>query len=181
MSNVWFISDTHFCHNKEFVWKDRGYDNVEKMNIDLINKWNSSIEYNDIVYHLGDVMLNNDDEGMRILSRLNGDIHIILGNHDTEKRRKLYESIPMNVVDVSYADLFRVNKHINFYLSHYPTMTANFDDCKKLWNLSGHTHTADRFALKQHQIYNVGVDAHNGYPVNLDEIIEDIRRLRRGV
>ena len=178
MSKIWFTSDTHFCHDKEFVWKNRGYSSVEKMNIDLINKWNASVEYDDTVYHLGDVMLNNNDEGIKILSRLNGNIHIILGNHDTEKRKMLYESIPMNVVDVLYADLFHVNKHRTFFLSHYPSLVANFDDNKRVWNLSGHTHTTDRFALKQNQVYNVGIDAHDGYPVQLEEIIEDLRKLR---
>jgi len=180
MSNIWFISDTHFCHEKEFLWQPRGYKSVYQMNLDLMDKWNCSIGEKDTIYHLGDVMLNDNEEGMRILSCLKGNIHIILGNHDSLKRVELYKQLP-NVVDIAYADMLYINKHINFYLSHYPTLVANFDDYKKLWNLSGHTHTTDKFALKQHQIYNVGVDAHNGYPVNLDEIIEDIRRLRRGI
>ena len=180
MSNIWFISDTHFCHDKEFVWKTRGYNCVEEMSADLTTKWNSVVAPNDIVYHLGDIMLKDNKMGMRIFNTLNGQIHIILGNHDTDKRIALYQEAS-NVVDIKYADLLRINRHIKFYLSHYPTMVANFDDYKKLWNLSGHTHTTDRFALKQHQIYNVGVDAHNGYPVNLEEIIEDIRRVRNGI
>ena len=176
---IYFSSDLHFNHDKEFIWEDRGYRSVTEMNNDIIHKWNSVITDDDIVYLLGDVMLNDFNAGLECLMKLKGHIHIIRGNHDTDKRVEFYYTCP-NIEDIKYADMIKDGKY-KFYLSHYPTMVANFDDVKKLWNLSGHTHTADRFALKQHQIYNVGVDAHNGYPVNLDEIIEDIRRLRRGV
>ena len=72
----------------------------------------------------------------------------------------------------------KVSKHRTFFLSHYPSLVANFEDNKRVWNLSGHTHTIDRFAFKENQVYNVGVDAHNCRPVQLEEIIEDLRKLR---
>ena len=164
-------------HDKEFVWKNRGYKNVYEMNLDLMTKWNATVNADSEVYLLGDVMLNDTEEGMRILQNLKGNIHIIAGNHDTAKRLKLYQE-SQNIVDIKYADLLRISKRSTFYLSHYPTMMTNINDRKKIWCLSGHTHTIDKFALKEHQIYNIGVDAHNGFPVSIEEVLEDLRRLK---
>ena len=180
MSNIWFTSDTHFCHDKLFIWQNRGYNSIEAMNADLINKWNSIVGKNDIVYHLGDVVLNDTVSGLEILSTLNGRIHIIAGNHDTDQRLALYQTLP-NVDEISFANRLKISKRHTFFLSHYPSLIANFDDHKKIWNLSGHTHTTDKFALKQSQVYNVGVDAHNGFPVNIDDIRNDIIKLQRGI
>jgi len=63
----------------------------------------------------------------------------------------------------------------SFYLSHYPTLVANKDDKKFLWNLSGHTHSKNKFEYGQYHVYNVAVDAHNCYPVSIEEIIKDIK------
>ena len=42
MSNIWLISDTHLGHNKEFVWKARGFDSVWDMNNAIIERWNEN-------------------------------------------------------------------------------------------------------------------------------------------
>ena len=68
----------------------------------------------------------------------------------------------------------------HFYLSHYPTLTANLDDSKPLRartiNLCGHSHATDPFAdWEKGCIYHCEVDAHNGFPVSLDTIIKDMK------
>ena len=113
-----------------------------------------------------------------MLSQLNGKIHIILGNHCTETRRRMYETLPQ-VVSISYADMIHYRKY-HFYLSHYPTLTANLDDNKPLRartiNLCGHSHATDSFVdWEKGCIYHCEVDAHNGFPVSLDTIIEDMK------
>ena len=57
MSNIWLISDTHLGHDKEFVWKARGFDSVWDMNNAIIERWNEVVKYDDVVYHLGDVII----------------------------------------------------------------------------------------------------------------------------
>jgi calcineurin-like phosphoesterase family protein len=61
------------------------------MNDEIVRRWNEVVAPDDDVYHLGDVMLNDNDLGLKLLKSLKGNIHIVLGNHDTEKRIKLYE------------------------------------------------------------------------------------------
>ena len=83
MSNIWLISDTHLGHNKTFIWKARGFDSVWDMNNAIIERWNEVVKYDDIVYHLGDVMMGDLDAGIKLVKQLNGKIRLAIGNHDS--------------------------------------------------------------------------------------------------
>lgn len=176
---IWLSSDYHFCHNKPFLYEPRGFNNVWDMNKDIIEKHNSCVNMIDDVYILGDLMLNNNEEGLKCIKQLKGSLHIILGNHCTDTRIELYKTC-YNIVEIVYAT--RLNyKGYHFYLSHYPTFCSNFDDNKSLKsktiNLCGHSHITDPFGdWNRGVIYHVEVDAHNCYPVLLDNIINDINK-----
>lgn len=178
---IYVTSDLHLNHRREFIYAARGYSSVEEMNKDLITKFNNTVTNEDEVYILGDLCLGGADsliDNFKMLSQLNGNIHIILGNHDTETRRRMYETLSQ-VVSISYADIIHYRKY-HFYLSHYPTLTANLDDNKPLRartiNLCGHSHATDPFAdWEKGCIYHCEVDAHNGFPVSLDTIIKDMK------
>ena len=43
MSNIWITSDTHFGHDKDFIWKERGYCSIQEHDEDLIKKWNEHV------------------------------------------------------------------------------------------------------------------------------------------
>lgn len=177
MSNIWITSDTHFCHNKDFIYKSRGYSDIEEMNKDLIDKWNSIVNEDDEIYHLGDIMLGKLEDGMICLRELKGCIHIIRGNHDSDGRIAAYMN-SWNIIDVVYADVIKFHKR-HIYLSHYPTLCANYDDYKRFAtiNCCGHLHTTDKFAdMDKGLIYHCEVDAHNGYPILLDQILNDIHK-----
>lgn len=179
---IYFSSDFHFNHNKEFVWKARGYSSVEEMNNVIIDKFNSLISPEDDAYILGDLCLggaDNLDKSKECIENLNGKIHIILGNHCTNNRIKMYKQCKNVEEVIGYAYMLKYNKY-HFYLSHYPTLTSNLDDDKPLKarviSLCGHSHATDRWAdWDKGLIYHVEVDAHNCYPVLLDDIIEEIK------
>ena len=42
-------------------------------------------------------------------------------------------------------------------------------------NLFGHTHQTSNFYKGDPWMYHVGVDSHDGYPISLDQVLEDIR------
>ena len=181
MSRVFVTSDTHFCHDRDFVWGKRGFESVEAMNAAIIKNWNSVVKPEDTVFLLGDVMLNNNEEGLRCLKQLNGTIFIAIGNHDTTERIVLYEQCH-NVEAVEFA--FRLKGDgFNLYLSHYPTKTSNCDGDKPLKrrviNLCGHVHTDDPLIELNNGelIYHCEMDAHNCTPVLLSDILDEIKRL----
>ena len=180
MRDIFFTSDTHFCHKQEFLWGPRGFSNVEEMNEAIIERWNKVVKPEDIVYHLGDTMLNDNEKGIECFKRLNGQIFIIWGNHDTQNRTNaLFEECRHKLLGGWYAFVIKHGKH-SIYLSHYPTLTSNFDDKhfnQHVINLHGHIHSKNNWMIPTNPfIYHVGVDSHNCTPVHIDEILSDIRQ-----
>ena len=178
---IWFTSDLHFCHDKDFVWQVRGFESIDEMNAEIVRRWNERVYPDDDVYVLGDLTLGNVEEGIRLIAKLNGYLHIMRGNHDTDKKVERYLELP-NVVEVKCADILKYKKAI-FWLSHYPTITANYDDDKPwaqhLVCLFGHTHQEQPFYNDNPYMYNVGMDAHNCTPISIEEIMNDIRNKKQ--
>ena len=176
---IYFTSDLHFGHQKEFLYEPRGFNNVQTHNETIISNWNTLIKPTDTVYILGDLMLGNTEKGLENVRQLQGEIFIILGNHDTSNRIEEYNKLP-NVKDICYATAIKYNNY-HFYLSHYPTITSNFDLDKplkaRLINLCGHSHIKNPFEdwdRYNSPIYHVELDAHNNIPVSIDCIIQEI-------
>lgn len=177
---IFFTSDWHFAHDKSFLYEPRGFKSSKECDEQIIKNHNSVVAPNDIVYHLGDAMLGENQEyGLECISRLNGQIHMIRGNHDTDQKILKYLNLP-NVVQADlYADMIKKGKY-HFYLSHYPTMVADIQHSRNgLWNLAGHTHKQDKFENMACKCYNVALDAHNCFPVLLEDIIEDLKEYKR--
>lgn len=174
MGKIYFTSDWHFGHDREFIWGARGYANVDEMNAEQIRKYNEIITDEDDVYVLGDLVLGDIDKGIECLKQLKGKIHVCLGNHDTSRREKIYRELGY---EVCLADRLKYKK-LNFYMSHFPTDGTNLN-VENMWEtylcLYGHTHQTTNFYKDNPYMYHVGVDSHNGYPVALENIIEDIK------
>ena len=110
MGKVFLTSDLHFGHDREFIWKARGYNSVEEMNEAQVRKWNETISDEDDIYILGDLMLGSV-ENINYLEKLKGKIHIVLGNHDTATREAMYKELP-NVVEVAEVGIrLKYKKH----------------------------------------------------------------------
>lgn len=173
-------SDLHLFHNRDFIYEPRGFPSVEEMNETIVQNWNSIVSPIDDCYILGDLMLNDNEAGIRYLNRLNGRLHIVIGNHDTRERIDMYKYRLKWVSEVEYAIPMKYHGY-RFYLSHYPTITDNFDFDKPLTkrtiNLCGHSHCKDPFQdMGKGLIFHCDLDAHNNFPIELDNVIEDIKK-----
>lgn len=69
---IFLSSDYHLNHNKDFIYKARGFECVEDMNEEIVKRHNEVVRWDDDIYLLGDLMLMNDEEGIKYLRRLNG-------------------------------------------------------------------------------------------------------------
>ncbi|MGI6177498.1 MAG: metallophosphoesterase family protein [Eubacterium sp.] len=179
---IWLISDTHFNHDKDFIVAKRGYPSVAEMNEDIIRKWKAAISPEDEVYHLGDVFLGDDTEGMQILNSLPGRIHIIIGNHDNKNRISLFENAE-NVVSVKPIDWLEWEGS-DVLLCHYPTPNNEQDELirhsRKMpkYTLYGHTHQTVSFLEDFPAGLNVGVDAHHCAPILFDDAMKELIECR---
>lgn len=180
MTEIFFCSDTHFCHNQPFLYEPRGFSSIEEMNEQIIENWNKIVPKNGITYLLGDTMLNDNEKGIECFKQLNGQIFLIFGNHESEARRNLlFSECRDKMLGGWYAYQIKYSK-MTIYMSHYPTLTANYDDkhfSQHVLALHGHTHQQTNFLSPSNPfMYHVGVDSHNCTPVHIDEIITEIRQ-----
>lgn len=179
---IWLTSDTHFSHQKPFLYEPRGFTSVTEMNQAIVERWNSVVQAEDLVYHLGDVALSDTQDAIKYIKQLNGKIIWIRGNHCTVNKILEIQNACPNIsllagMDSSYATVIKSGKW-SFYLSHYPTLTSNHEKWRKVVNLCGHAHVQDKWADWDKGCYHVEMDAHDCYPVNLNQIKEDIYNKR---
>lgn len=173
---IYLISDTHFNHDKPFIYEPRGFSSVDDMNKTIINNWNGIVTDQDDIYVLGDFFLGTDTDYIRdTIGNLRGKIHLIIGNHDTPAKIELYKEL--RICEVLYATQIKFKKRL-FYLSHYPTLTATLQSNpeKAIFNLFGHTHSKDKFYENSPYMYNVAVDANDNAPVSIDFIYDSIMK-----
>ena len=165
--NIYLVADTHFSHFNIMKYCKRPFSTVEEMNEVMIDNWNKLVRPNDEIYHLGDFGFGSHEKIKEIRKKLNGKIHLILGNHDIKGRLdklRVWES-------VQHA------KHIKgldkpLYAVHY---------CPKVWynshynsyGIYGHSHGGlNSYAEKEGKLLDVGVDTNNFKPYHLDEVLE---------
>ena len=177
---IFITSDWHLSHDREFIYKPRGFNSIEEMNDTIIERHNSIVTPEDDVYVLGDLCLGGAESlerNRKLISSMNGKLHIVFGNHDTPVRRKMYGELP-NVMEAAWAIMLDYNKY-HFYMSHFPTLTGNLEKeslRQMTLNLYGHTHQNTNFFEDRPYMYHVGVDSHDCYPVPIDEVIATMKQ-----
>ncbi|MBP3886841.1 MAG: metallophosphoesterase, partial [Cellulosilyticum sp.] len=95
--NIWVTSDTHFDHKNIIKYCNRPFRTVDEMNNAIWQNWNSVVDVDDIVYHLGDFALGPSDGYIRrvnnLLGVLNGKIYLVKGNHDRKVNQLNFEAV----------------------------------------------------------------------------------------
>lgn len=185
-SNVFFTSDTHFFHDKIIEMAHRPFSSIEEMNDTIITNWNNKVPKDGIVYHLGDFAWGNKLEQYKeLISKLNGKIILIKGNHD----EKTYLTIERNALNSSKNNATSIWKIEDryVYLHHYPFLCYGGTYRKKedmVYQLFGHIHSGKgqtgldmpRMNLLFPTQYDVGMDNNNYIPLSWKEVDEKIKR-----
>jgi calcineurin-like phosphoesterase family protein len=157
------------------------------MNETLIQKHNKKIKENDKVFILGDFCFANKENTKAIVSKLNGNLTLIMGNHDRARTRKWFLECGFNEV-IEYPIIL----HDFFILSHEPVY---LNKVMPYINLHGHLHDvpfinkmvcqkAIKKSLKQkitnnlilNKYVNVCLDSNSFVPFSLDKIIDKFKR-----
>jgi calcineurin-like phosphoesterase family protein len=161
----WFTSDTHFGHENVIRYSNRPYKDKQEMDEGIIANWNSKVQPDDNVYHIGDVFFCQKARAIQILSRLNGKITLVMGNHDKSIRRDNdFQRYFHQVVD--YLELTIEGQKM--VLSHYPMMTWNGSG-RGSWMLHGHCHGNLKYPFEA-KIHDVGVDPNHYVPISFQDV-----------
>ena len=142
MSKIFYISDLHLMHQNIIRFDNRPFKTVEEMDKALIDNWNSVVSNADHVYHLGDFCWGKKDDWIKYLKLLNGNIHIINGNHDLKEFSSDVRKYIVEAVD--YKEITDNGRHV--ILCHYPIMCyngqyrLNENGEPKTYMLYGHVH-----------------------------------------
>ena len=161
-ANIWFTADTHYGHANilKFCELRSRFSSIQEHDETLIQNWNDVVQPEDTVYHLGDFCFSRDPD--RIFNRLVGNKHLILGNHDRERKIK---HLPWGWIKRVY-DL-KVDKKTLIFLSHFAHRRWNKSHHGSL-HLYGDSHgRLPDFGKST----DVGVDCWDFAPVHLDTIL----------
>lgn len=139
--NVFWISDIHAFHDNVIHHDNRPFQDVEEMHETIISNWNSVVSPNDVVFYLGDISLGKFDSDVEeLIKKLNGNIYLILGNHDKEKRiREKYSHLFVDISNYKEATIINGNEKQHVIMFHYPILSWNGQG-KGSWHLHGHCH-----------------------------------------
>lgn len=178
-NNIFFTSDTHFGH--KFMAGLRKFNSVEEMDELMIKNWNSTVQPNDIVYHLGDFAFASNQRWKDLINILNGKIHLILGNHDISRSPNkstfgLFEEVT-NQKEIAI-------ENQKLILNHYPLLcyAGTYRSNAYIINLFGHVHSCKgstglddpRLQYCFPYQYDVGMDLNNFTPISYEKVKEKI-------
>lgn len=184
--NIWFTSDTHFSHRNivkystnrknEFNLDLNDVDMLKKHDEALIRRWNLTIKKHDTVYILGDFSFASSDETKKLLEKLNGKKHLIIGNHDGSCRTlgNYFESVA-HIKEVTFKKTVFpfLEENMHCVMCHFPMIAWNRRMHGSIM-LHGHCHGSICEMNKQSEELRVDVGfdsaiADNGF-VSLEQI-----------
>lgn len=162
---AWFVSDTHFGHKNIIRLCNRPFKTVEEMDEVMIANWNNVVDKGDTVYHLGDFAFRSSSGVGTYRKRLNGEIHLVYGNHDKWAHRLHGPAVGFASISV-YKEIEIAGQ--NIILCHYAFRTWNKKHYGS-WNLHGHSHGKLPRDPGSKQL-DMGVDVWGFRPVSFFEI-----------
>lgn len=85
--NIYFGSDFHYNHLRDFIWTPRGFTKFEDHDKFLEDECDK-LTKKDLLIYLGDFSLNSDDERTwNLVRRIKADIIYVAGNHESVMSR----------------------------------------------------------------------------------------------
>lgn len=158
--NIFFASDFHLSHIRDFIWKPRGFTSFEEHTKALIDGINATVGENDILFYLGDFSLNSNPpetrEYFRSIKCKN--IYYIWGNHESSTQAIYQDAIrefcvskgmlliPEQVYPFKWENVTFLGNYIRISIDNHPIVLSHFAfaiwDMMQhgAWNLCGHSH-----------------------------------------
>jgi len=156
---LFFSADEHYGHANIIKYCNRPFKDVAEMNDGLIERHNARVNKGDVVIHCGDFAFHQNP--IPYIKRLKGTHYFIRGNHDPYKGAEVKHD---HIMDIRFREQHIVACHFSMQAWHEQHHGA--------WHVFGHSHgklTGIGDSL------DVGVDAHDLYPVSFDKVSQIIK------
>lgn len=174
IDNTLWTSDSHLGHANIIRYCDRPFKNVSHMDELMIRSWNEQVAQDQWVIHLGDFSF----EPGKYLSRLNGKIILVMGNHDNNRNINLFFNV-VHHISVKIGEF-------NCYLTHRPLVLEEkrskdpepnlaMLDCHD-FIICGHVH--EKWKVNGKNI-NIGVDAWGGNMLSSNQLIQFLDKVNK--
>ena len=178
MARIFLIADTHLGDDIIIKLENRPFKNSKEQTDSIVEKWNSVVNEDDIVYVVGDFLhIGCDSYHMEQAKKLNGKKYLVRGNHDTETDEfyisecgftKVYDH-PIIVDD------FWIFSHEPMYINKYFPYA----------NIFGHVHDNPSYATFSSRHYCICVERTDYTPITFDAVkatvMEEDRKVRIAV
>lgn len=174
-NKLWFTSDSHWGHKNIIKYCNRPFNSVEEMDETLISNWNSVVNNDDLVLHLGDFSFKNGKSITEYRKQLNGDIILVRGNHDSSNLcldDGFFDICDYLELEVNDVDAPRCKQLI--VCSHYAFRVWNKSHHGS-YHLYGHSHGTlpdDPHSLS----FDVGVDCWDYKPLSYSQVKEVMKK-----
>lgn len=181
----YFIADLHFGHKNCLAFDNRPFNKIEEHDQYIIEEWNKVINLDDDVYILGDISWYGSEKTVEIFSSLNGNKHLIIGNHDKKLLRNAkLRSLFVEIADYKEIDIGDGKKIV---LCHYPIPCFN-KHYYGHYHFYGHVHNGFEWNMMENikrqmvelydvpcNMFNIGamIPYMNYTPRTLEEIIRE--------
>lgn len=152
---IYYTADTHF-YDADMLRFERmndpalepRFDTVAQRHEHIVKAWNATVTQRDDVYIVGDVSLADRGRTERILARLNGRKHIVVGNHDAGYMKSLSNSTRTGVIDVTYGIKRIRDDGRDVILCHYPLFAWERQHAGS-FHVYGHLHATREYLIYQ--------------------------------
>lgn len=166
---IYLSSDSHFGDANCLKYRHRPFETVDEMNETIVANWNALVGPDDVVYHLGDFAITN--EGVEEFApRLNGEIHLLMGNYELLLDEPLLERSFSSVSEAPFSlPMIKGNLKDGFgesglWLCHYPVQRH-----PSIYTATGHIHSLWQVAYR---MINVGLDAWHFRPIPIQWVFD---------
>lgn len=173
---TWMTSDNHFFHKNVIRYSSRPFKNVDEMNEGMIARWNARVKPGERVICHGDFSFGSPLKTSLIMQRLNGELELLIGNHDEDSALKspaleLWKSV-RHYLEFEHKDE-RTAKTWRFVCFHFPIeRNSHHWAARQTLHTTGHRHMPSLMEDQSLMRFDVGVDANNWAPISLEEIID---------
>lgn len=161
-SNLFFSADTHFSQERTRKLSRRPFADINAMDLAMVERWNSKVQPDDTVIHVGDF------GHYPMVSKLNGNIILLAGNYERKDMKNGLISKDY-LLGLGFKEVYLEEKSLTVSLEGTTVELVHEPSHAKTrhFKLFGHIH---KLQMVKRNALNVGVDCHDFAPISLKEV-----------